>query len=167
MSMRSEFVTGLGFEVVCVPASKIFRFIRNHEEVLLENRTNEITKRNFEEFAEVLNREDIPDDAEYVLSDDLIDALDGVSMYDDAYAGFDLVEEIINKETGLGVEFHRGQDECIGEACIIFTAKYPWEYKDAEISDITKARVCEILGGYAEELGVEPYIQSLEVEYYG
>lgn len=168
MSMRSYFVNGIGFSVECIDIANTLRFIRKHGATLLKEASHDDSVyASISEFLYVLHKEIIPDE-DYVISDDMMDALDSVSEFDDAYAGLDLVEEIINAETDFGVCFEQGQaeDACIGGACIILPARYPWEYSES-FKKMDRGELVSALREYAEELGLDTEIEELEVEYFG
>ncbi len=171
MSVRTDVVYGLGFEVEDIKTVNVLRFLSNHKDTLLKvagNYPNETVYGKVCEFLKLLKKENIFDEG-YAISDELEESLASISDEDDdAFIGLDFVSDIIDAETDFGVTFERGQsyDGCRGCASILIPLDYPWGYTRKYINT-TRDTVESVLGDYAEELGLPRRVEDLEIEYFG
>lgn len=173
MSSSTSIIYGYGFEVPDVDGKTILQFLQNHASSLMQMGKRETN------VAILLNDLDIEtiDSGENIeilatnkcISEELYNALGELSNDDIAFTyAKDIVAIIIEHETGIGIDYQRGQsDECEGDESLIFHEAMPWCYNDKEKS-LTENSLHKILKPYATELGIdESEITDLKIEYFG
>ena len=167
MSTRSYFVKGFGFSVKDIKIEDTLRFIRNNGEYLIKKACHDDCYYfSICELLKAINNENIGTD--YRITGEFAERLEELnsSEFDDCYWGLDIVSDIINEIYDLQVCFERGQDDCIGEPSLMIPLMLPWEYSD-RVRNSNSLEIKRILEGFAEQLGVTPDMQELEVEYFG
>lgn len=150
MSMQSSFVYGFGFEVKNITDENLLDFIKHHKD-------------------------------EFCTSEDEIELFKNIPMHCDlkeyfedypcetsGHEGFGaVISNVILRETGIGVEYQMGQEECYSYPSVLLKKCMPWDLKEKE-KILTKESLTEILTPYVKELGLKKQdIGFLEIEYYG
>lgn len=159
MSSSTSMYYGYGFEVDQVTTKNIMDFIKNHQLTLC------IYPRECEMFI-ALHDED-----------------EGILSYDDPNEFFEdwdyscnvsgqeglgaVISNVISRETGVRVEFQKGQDDCGSVPTVLLLETSPWNYNEKE-KNLTLDSLIELLLPYAKELGIDKDdIGFVSIEYYG
>lgn len=148
--MESNFVYGFGFEIKDVTNEDLFDFIRNHKN-------------------------------EFCASDDEIELFKNIPMHCDLKEYFDdypcetsghegfgaIISNAILRETGIGMEYQMGQEDCHSYPSVLLKKCMPWEFNEKE-KMLTQEFLMELLIPYVKELGLKKEdVGYIEVEYYG
>ena len=158
MSSSTSMYYGYGFEVDKVTTQNIMDFIKNHQLTL-----------------------SYPREIEMLVA--LRDKDEGILSYDDPNEFFEdwayscnvsgqeglgaVISNVISRETGVRVEFQKGQDDCGSVPTVLLIEAPPWIYNEKE-KNLTMDSLTELLLPYVKELGMNKEdIGFVSVEYYG
>lgn len=152
MSMQSDCVYGMGFEVV-LSDEQLRDFILKHKN------TVESLERGPQILDYINNADDKDWDilAEFENYTNLLNGTEGI---------YGIIADIIYKETQIPVEYYTGQEDDVD--VIMYTARYPWQLSDAEKS-LTADTIEGLFNKYIAEFN-DPditYDDDIRREYYG
>lgn len=158
MSSSTSIYYGYGFEVDEVTTQSIMDFMKNHQLTL-----------------------SYPREIEMFVA--LRDKDEGILSYDDPNEFFEdwayscnvsgqeglgaVISNIISRETGIRIEFQKGQDDCGSVSTVLLLETSPWNYNEKE-KNLTLDSLMKLLFPYAKELGIDKDdIGFVSIEYYG
>lgn len=170
MGMRSTFINGYGFTIEKLELTDSIRFISSHKNTLRklskdydENSLNIIEN----SICNNIHEENVD---EYKTTEKFFESfpeIDSELEYEGLWkCSAELVTQIISEETGIGLSTLFSQEDCIGNECIMLTARLPWKFSEKE-RNITYKDMNTILKKYIEELNLNTEPGYLEIEYFG
>ncbi len=156
MSMRTDIIYGVGFEV-CASDMELKNFFLKHRKTI-----EEMSKQETISAGHVLDYIDKTDDVSFNPKEDLYD-------YENLFTGeaglYGLIADIMFGETKIRFEYRRDQE---GEhEYIMFPQVMPWNLNQAE-KDMTAESYEEICKKYIAELNPNlQYDEDISLEYFG
>ena len=159
MSCNTDIVYGYGFELGDLDKDLFAVFLKTHKNTLCEDDFDKKYYDMFEKLSEMCYE-----------MEDLEEIFEGFSCDTSEQNGIGaVISSIIYRETGIRFEYQPGQAECDGEASVLFSETYPWNFNEVE-RELTEDAMQEICKEYMTELGIscnENMPGFLRIEYYG
>lgn len=159
MTCNTDVLYGYGFEIGILDKTSLIDFMKNHEDTFC---LSDLDKNYYEKFRELIQGDFEITDLERIFEGYACDAsgLNGIGA---------VISNIMYRETGIRFEYQPGQAECDGEASVLFSETYPWNFNEVE-RELTEDAMKEICKEYMTELGIscnENMPGFLRIEYYG